>query len=95
MSSSNDYRGSQALINLLYGSIIYCKNKPNKLKKPFCAFYFFKLNLRVTVKSAYAIVKGYKIANKPILASPTRRFALVCSRATSKDLYSVVLQPKR
>lgn len=48
----------------LCGSIICRKNKPNKLKKPLQAFYFFKLNLRITVKSAHTIVKGYKIADK-------------------------------
>jgi hypothetical protein len=53
----------------LCGSIICRKNKPNKLKKSLHAFYFFKLNLRITVKSAHTIVKGYKIADKILLAS--------------------------
>jgi hypothetical protein len=51
----------------LCGSIICRKNKPNKLKKPIRALYFFKLNLPIAVKSARTIVKGYKIADKTLL----------------------------
>jgi hypothetical protein len=76
ISFSNDCRGSQALINLLRGSIICRKNKPNKLKKPLRTFYFFKLNLRIALKLVYTLVKDCKIADKYLLEMYP--FALGC-----------------